>query len=216
MAVYTVTIRDLLQNNFDLGLKDYPIYDESHRSTLNNMILNHYMMSEIGVETPALFKLYLNNTMNEIMPKYNLLYKAADELAKRESLLSDKDIHHVETVSSNGSANAIDKSKNSSSGDSSSKQLYLDTPQGQLKSLELDDASPYATNIELDKVNNTSSSSNEGNRSSTSSSTIVKDSHEYGNTGKSALDIYEQLRESYVAVDAAVIRELQPLFIGLY
>ena len=82
MAKYTVTIKDLITNNFDLGLKDYPIYDESHRETLNNMIINHYLMSEIGQETPALFKLYLNNTMNEIMPKYNILYRAVDDMLK--------------------------------------------------------------------------------------------------------------------------------------
>ena len=76
MSRYTVTIRQLLQNNFDLGLKDYPIYQEEHREVLNNKILNHYLMSEIGQETPELFKIYLNNTMNEIMPNYNILYKA--------------------------------------------------------------------------------------------------------------------------------------------
>lgn len=216
MARYTVTIRDLLQNNFDLGLKDYPIYDEAHRKTLNNMILNHYMMSEIGAETPALFKLYLNNTMNEIMPKYNLLYRAAAELAAKESLLSDKDIHHVETTSSKNSGSSKGNSANSSNNNSRGKQLYLDTPQGKLQNQDIDDETIYATNLSLDKVDSSTSVSGETASTTSSNSIVTRDLHEYGNTGESALDIYEKLRTSYVTVDTAIIRELQPLFMGLY
>ena len=44
MAHYTVTIKTLLDNGFDFGLKDYPIFDESYRSTLNQNILNYYFI----------------------------------------------------------------------------------------------------------------------------------------------------------------------------
>ena len=58
MSKYTITIRQLLKNNFDFGLNNYPIFDESYRSTLNQKILNHYYENEIGLETPELFKFY--------------------------------------------------------------------------------------------------------------------------------------------------------------
>ena len=99
MAQYTVTIKDILKSGFDLGLKDYPIYDESYRPVLNAKILNHYMLREIGLETPAAFKLYLNNRMNEIMPKYNILYRAIDEYSKRKSLLGNYDMTTEESSS---------------------------------------------------------------------------------------------------------------------
>ena len=70
MATYTVEIRTLVENHFDLGLKNYPIFDETYRATLNNNILNYYFESEIGVETPALFKKLLNDRMQLIMNKY--------------------------------------------------------------------------------------------------------------------------------------------------
>ena len=54
MAKYTTTIKTLIDNNFDFGLKDYPIFDEEYREHLNDMILKHYYMSEIGFETAAL------------------------------------------------------------------------------------------------------------------------------------------------------------------
>lgn len=34
-----------------LGLADYPIFDETYRETLNDKIIRHYFMYEIGAET---------------------------------------------------------------------------------------------------------------------------------------------------------------------
>ena len=76
MAVYTVQLKTLIENHFDIGLKDYPIFDENYRNILNEKIINHYLFNEIGMETAELFKFYLNTTMREIMPYYNQLYKS--------------------------------------------------------------------------------------------------------------------------------------------
>ena len=76
MSKYTTELRYLIENNIDIGLKDYPIFDENYRESLNQKIINHYYFREIGMETAELFKRYLNNTMREIMPYYNQLYKS--------------------------------------------------------------------------------------------------------------------------------------------
>lgn len=76
VSKYTTELRYLIENNFDIGLKDYPIFDENYRESLNRKIINHYYFREIGMETAELFKRYLNNTMREIMPYYNQLYKS--------------------------------------------------------------------------------------------------------------------------------------------
>lgn len=55
----------------------FPIYDESYRSVLETKILKHYYTREIGFETVALWKLWVNKRLNEIMPYYNQLYKSA-------------------------------------------------------------------------------------------------------------------------------------------
>ena len=80
MSRYTTTIKNLIDNNFDFGLQNYPIFDENYRSVLNKKILNHFYEEEIGFETANLFKFYLNNRMDEIMPKYNLLYEIEKEM----------------------------------------------------------------------------------------------------------------------------------------
>lgn len=76
MSKYTTELRYLIENHFDIGLKNYPIFDENYRELLNQKIINHYYFREIGMETAELFKRYLNTTMNEIMPYYNQLYKS--------------------------------------------------------------------------------------------------------------------------------------------
>ena len=53
MAKYTITIKSLLDNNFDFGLQNYPIFNESYRNILNNNILNHYYENEIGFENSS-------------------------------------------------------------------------------------------------------------------------------------------------------------------
>ena len=111
MSVYTTELRYICEH--DAGLKesvglnqiddviaacresifgDYPIFDENYRATLETMILKHYYMWEIGAETVGLFKLWLNERMNEIMPKYNLMYSALDFITKRAMPFDDTDL----------------------------------------------------------------------------------------------------------------------------
>lgn len=42
MSKYTTELRYLIENNFDIGLKTYPIFDENYREVLNTKIINHY------------------------------------------------------------------------------------------------------------------------------------------------------------------------------
>lgn len=58
---------------------NFPIYQESYRTILETKIIKHYYMKEIGLETVQLWKLFLEERLNYIMPYYNKLYKALDE-----------------------------------------------------------------------------------------------------------------------------------------
>lgn len=94
MSFYTTQLRTLVNNGYDLGLKDYPIFDESYRAVLNQKIIDHYYMREIGAETPELFTFYLNRKMREIMPYYNQLYESAK--IEYDPLVNNiTTIHHV-------------------------------------------------------------------------------------------------------------------------
>ena len=56
MAKYTITIKTLIDNNFDFKMDSYPIFDENYRNTLNQNILYHNYENEIRFETASLFR----------------------------------------------------------------------------------------------------------------------------------------------------------------
>lgn len=70
---------------------NYPLFSEAYRATLETKIIRRYYTREIGFETVALFKHFLNMRLNEIMPYYNQLYES--ELLKFNPLI-DTDIRH--------------------------------------------------------------------------------------------------------------------------
>lgn len=70
------SIDTILDNSVDdIFNFDYPIFDETYRKPLNKKILRHFYTREIGEETVGLWKLRLQQTLNEIMPYYNKLYE---------------------------------------------------------------------------------------------------------------------------------------------
>ena len=220
MSRYTVTVRQLLQNNFDLGLKDYPIYKEEHREVLNNKILNHYLMSEIGQETPELFKIYLNNTMNEIMPKYNILYKALDQYLESDNLLGNVNVKTTEIVNGTNSQTNSGTDTTKSHISQQNKSVKLDTPQGALSTQDIDEATIYATEVDMNKV----TANGEDNKTETvhglqvdGTNSSSREVHTIGNNGsKYSLDVLMDIQNKLDDIDLSIIKELQPLFFGLY
>lgn len=74
-TTYGPRLIDIIDAGYDIGLQDYPIFKEEYRETLNQSIIDHFLLREIGAETPAMFIFYLNRRMRENMPKANALYQ---------------------------------------------------------------------------------------------------------------------------------------------
>lgn len=73
---YTNTKEIIAKSRSKIFDFDYPIFDESYRSVLETKIIKHYYTREIAAETVGLWKFWLNERMNRIMPYYNQLYKS--------------------------------------------------------------------------------------------------------------------------------------------
>lgn len=222
MAQYTITINTLLQNDFDFGLDEYPIYDEAHREELNKSILTHYLMREIGFETAELFKVYLNQKMNEIMPKYNVMYTS--QLSVIGKLFDNVDINETSTTSldreQTDSTNIATTSNSTTITDGTNKQLFQDTPQGRLKSTEFEDQD-YATNLTLNKEHNNVGVT--GGGTSNGSSTLNENSarafirHLTGNNGnKYPIELLNNIKFTIANIDEMIIKDLDELFMQIY
>ena len=101
----------------------FPIHNEEHRLDLEKMILRHYYTREIAAETFGLWQLWLNNTMCEIMPKYNELYRVA-ELAKNLNPLN------------NGTVTESRETVRHDEGTNDNTRKDSDTPRGELNGIE--------------------------------------------------------------------------------
>lgn len=214
MSKYTISIRQLIDNGFDFKLTSYPIFDENYRETLNQKILYHYYENEIGLETPALFRVYLNNRLNEIMPYYNALYEAQKTLL----LIYDKNVNLTEKmdrdIKSSGTASGTSNSESST--ENNSKNVFLDTPQGGLYKGDIDDTN-YATNVTFDKDAITGNASN--NSENTSSNDYAEDYTKtlIGSNGKFyPIEILKMFKENVSNIDLMIINDLSDLFMQIY
>lgn len=229
MSKYTITIKNLIDNNFDFQMTKYPIFDENYRQTLNHNILYHYYEDEIGFETAPLFRLYLNQKLNEIMPKYNELYKAQKNLVDNNLLLNNTNLtesltgNNTKQDTNNTSSTTSSTSQSTNSGTSNNKNLYQDTPQGNIPSQDIDAQNVYATNISLDR--NTSSSTINDTSNGTGSSNSTLNSNETNNYiktivgnngGKYNIDILNDIQNNFMNIDLMIINELSDLFMGIY
>ena len=204
MAKYTITIKSLIDNNFDFKMESYPIFDENYRNTLNQNILYHYYENEIGFETASLFRFYLNQKLNEIMPYYNELYKVQKKIIDENLLLNN--VNLTERLTGSNTTNTNSTSQSSNKG----KNLFQDTPQGEISNTEIDDQK-WATNLTLNNnsINDTSNATGSGTNEYLK--TIIGN-----NGGKFNIDILNDIKNNLMNIDLMIINELNDLFMGIF
>lgn len=204
MAKYTITIKSLIDNNFDFKMNNYPIFDENYRNTLNNNILYHYYENEIGFETASLFRFYLNQKLNEIMPYYNELYKVQKKIIDENLLLNN--VNLTERLTGSNTTNTSSTSQSSNKG----KNLFQDTPQGQISQTDIDNQT-WATNLTLNKNDIDDKSSATGSGTNEYLKTIVGN-----NGGKFNIDVLNDIKNNLMNIDLMIINELNDLFMGIF
>ena len=213
MSKYTITIKNLIDNNFDFQMTSYPIFDENYRNTLNHNILYHYYEEEIGQETASLFRLFLNQRLNEIMPKYNELYKAQKNLVDNNLLLNNTNLE--ERLAGSNTTQTSSASQSTNNGSSNNKNLFQDTPQGNISSQDINAQNVYATNISLDSSQTANTINDVTNASGNGTNSYVK-TIIGNNGGKYNIDILNDITNNFMNIDLMIINELSDLFMGIY
>lgn len=254
MAMYTIELGKLLTlDGFDIGMNDYPLPSflgsagerENFRNALNQKILNHYQYNEICCLPPDKFKTFLNNTMNERMPYFNLLYDAMNEkwnfhtggtlteIIKADGTSSD---NGTKTGTDVLARSGIDTTNNSSTHNDSHNDYTLivgsDTP-GAMLNIESDIANnTYASSATKNKNNGT----NTGNSNSTDTTTYnSKETTTYdtqttadrqhndnrnrtvsGLNNKSYAELFKEYSKSVRNLDLEVIDSLKDCFMGIF
>lgn len=135
---------------------DFPIWDESYRLALEKKILRHYYTREICAETVGLWKLWMSDKLNMIMPYYNKLYETTVlqfnplydvDVTREHEGASEGTSRGTSTSSSNGSSSVSETNNGggtitdsgstvNSSDNSNDWRLFSDTPQGGIVGVE--------------------------------------------------------------------------------
>lgn len=196
MAIYTTLLRTIIENGNPISLNNYPIFDENYRPTLNQNIINYFYFQEIGFETVAMFNFELNAKMCLIMPRYNLMYKAAN---MQIDPLQNYNLTETYKRAYEGNAN--------SKASSGSLNLYSDTPQGNV------DTENITT---LNYLSSADQSRNNGNSSENQNSNENYERNTSGQQGIPSYDMIAKYMESLKNIDQMIINELKPLFMGVW
>lgn len=233
MSRYTIELRYLIEGNYDLGLKDYPIFDESYREQLNNKIIQHYYFREIGFETEALFKNRLNQKMLEIMPYYNQMYESSklkiDPLSSinLEEVFSRKSKTTGEgTSSTSGTGNNTNNFNSTDTTDYGKISKFSDIAQAQTTPNEiLNDKYLTSATVDDGQDKNTNTGTNTSQTESTTSGTSTDERNldedttltRKGNNGTaSESELLNMYRETFLNIDMMIIDDLDELFLGIW
>lgn len=233
-ADYTLTLGQLIAAGYDtdeklhLSAEWYPIFDESYRTKLNDKIVQHYLMREIGSETGQMFVFYLGRTMREQMEYYNQLYSSAQRkfdpfLTSDMWQTTDSNNTSESSAKSSGRQDNSSTSKSSSdtTADNSSMTVNSEFPQ-----TRLDDFRKYATSAsQTDSKGNTHTSSTQDSSQTASSQSNTDYSHQ-SDTGKaqthtsgtsgSQSQLLTDWRNTMLNIDLMVINSLEPCFMQIW
>lgn len=209
MSKYTTELRYLIENEFDIGLKTYPIFDENYRKILNSKIIEHFYFREIGFETAELFKRYLNRTMCEIMPYYNQLYKSekiefnplhnydkwetADRETKNNAQFNGWTTDY-QTENGNNTGHGDNKTSGTVVNTTDNLDVTSDTPQGML-SIGNIKANTYASNAQMTDGTNRTIYDENGVPLTVTTDTTGNYNNERNADGKSGTETKQQTDE---------------------
>ena len=208
MSKYTTELRFIVQNTSleevegwfkDYELSDYLTAQEiaiiNDRGTwtkdkLAALIVQHYWMREIGLETVELFKHQAKVAMSEIMEeKAPLIYSASLQYDPLVNV--DFTETYTENTSQDGNADGLN--------------VNSDTPQGQISKTRIL-AGDYAT----------STGASEGTSHSEGTQTYTR--KQKGNSGAltTAQALVRDYRKTIIMINRDIIKDLSPLFMNIY
>lgn len=208
MSKYTTELRFIVQNTsleeVEAWFKDYELSDYltaqeiaiiNDRGTwtkdkLASLIVQHYWMREIGLETVELFKHQAKVAMDEIMEeKAPLIYSASLQYDPLVNV--DFTETYTENTSQDGNADGLN--------------VNSDTPQGQISKTRIL-AGDYAT----------STGASEGTSHSEGTQTYTR--KQKGNSGAltTAQALVRDYRKTIIMINRDIIKDLSPLFMNIY
>lgn len=232
MASYSIRLREICslygREEVENWFKDYNInnyltpkqieqiqkFNVWSQDRLATKIVDHYLMREIGFETPALFNHFAKVTMQEIMERY--FPKIYSNFLEYDPL-SNVDFTEVYTREITGTGENDGNSQSLSKNTASGMNINNNTPQKRIQKQDLEEGLFASSTNQSDTESNIEDHTS--SNSSSKTNTIEKFTrHEEGDNGVIITNqrLVKEFREIIVAIDEEIIQELNSLFMGIY
>lgn len=230
---FTMTLGEVIAAGYDddeklhLDKQWYPLYDEAHRAELNEKIVSHFVLREIGYETIEQFIYMLGVTMRENAPWFNERYKAAELLRKSDPLNAyDVWTDNESGSESQASSRASGTQDGTTSGTTDSTQSSKTRSRGYDSDVPatgvVDDFARYASHATESEADTEGESHSEQSSQSHSTTNNVTDFSHESTTGKgkshtsgrmsSATQLARDYANAVMNVDMEIIAMLERLF----
>lgn len=220
MPSYSMTLQQVADfNGGNIGLDDYPIFDEAYRDGLNKKIYDHFMNQEIGQETDSLFIHAMKRKMNEIMPYYNQLYISEQLTIDPLSTVNIATVNNTSatsngTRSDNSTTNTTGSNESSSESNAASRTVNSDTPQTRLAG----DADYASSMSDATSGNTATGSATETGESTTAATGEDSNTSTGDSTGSttgwqgSQAELLQAYRATFLNIDQMILDDLRELF----
>lgn len=189
---------------------NYPLTTNVNKDDFEIKILKHFILRRIGFETIQAFKLMLDDKLNTIMPKYNIML---DNYYHNLNLYTktDTEVEEYEASGSNSGTNS-NNTTNSSTNSSTSDNRMSDTPQNAIADVRSGTyVSEYSYNVDSGTNSDTSVSS--GTNTNQSEDEYTRTRHNTTNIyGKDILEITQNIENVY----ELIFNDLDELFYQLF
>lgn len=183
---------------------DYPLTPNINREEFETNILKHFMTRRIGFDTFTAFQIELDSKLNELMPKYNILFDSISNWDLFKSGL---------TIEKTGTSNDLGEQYSQTTADvttnSETKMRHSDLPQSELQDIENESyVNIYEKN---NNVNNSESNSNNQLNDSRNKNYTETVKHSQQDLAKLYIDFSNKVQSVY----SMLYKELDILFYGL-
>lgn len=186
-------------------------------------ILKHYYTREIGAETVGLWKLWMNERFERILPYYDQLYQSQlvqfdpmKDVNFTRTLIRDLDSAEAASGTNSGTSTGTHNQTNGNT----HRDLYSDTPQGAITGLENEN---YLTNArkvtDSGTLSGNESGSNSGqfsNSGTNSTDERITETINGKRNGTSYSKLLQEFRDTLINLDMMIIKEFSDLFFGLW
>ena len=213
MPTMTMPLRRVIdhvggRDNFvRLCLSDYPLFNEAHRSELNDKIINHYMVREIGYESVELFITGIKRVLNENAPVFNSYYKSVSveyDFLTTSDYVSDSKADGSSVSDSTSTTDATQNSSTKSDGESTAFEM----PNAAIVRNGDYASSGGKSGSSTDVTGDSGTKSADNAKQNTASNATT---HVSGRTGDPS-ELVRSFRDAIVNVDMLVVDMVAPCF----